>query len=391
MTSICIHGRQPAIGRAELEALYGAKSLTRINDIATIVDGEVDFGRLGGTVKMAEHLTTVDSPNPQKVFDFCRRRIVELAEDLPAGKIKLGVSLYGLDMPVHKINANTLSLKKALKSAGRSVRVIPNTELALSSAQTYHNSLASELGCELVFVAHDNVTHIGRVTHVQAIDSYTRRDRERPKRDAFVGMLPPKLAQTIINLATASSPSGSAMVLDPFCGTGVILQEALLMGYSAYGTDISPKMIDFSSENINWLHRIYPNIKAKAEIKLGDAISHKWDISSPMTVACEGYLGQPIGGQTPTEEKLLSIIHDCNSVMRSFLKNIHSQIPDGTRLCIAAPAWLVLDELHHLPVINELTELGFKRISFATASDEELIYRREDQQTARELLVLIKS
>ena len=80
---------------------------------------------------------------------------------------------------------------------------------------------------------------------MQDIESYTKRDRERPKRDAKVGMLPPKLAQIIINLAAGQLPEEKLQnicdiplgepiprrllgqtVLDPFCGTGVILQEA---------------------------------------------------------------------------------------------------------------------------------------------------------------------
>ncbi len=387
MASLCILGRQPAIGRAELESLYGAINLTLLGETTVMVEAEVNFGRLGSVVKMAELLDILDTTNPQKAFDYCRHSLPKYLTNLPDGKVKLGVSLYGLSMPLHKINANMLSLKKAIKTTGRSVRVIPNTESALSSAQTYHNSLASDLGFELVFIQHDAKTYLGRITHVQAIDSYTRRDRERPKRDAFNGMLPPKLAQTIINLAT---PAGQTIttILDPFCGTGVILQEAQLMGYAVYGTDISPKMVDFSRQNLDWLYSRYPQLSSSATISPADATSYQWTIPDTVTVACEGYLGQPIGGQNPTQEKLQDIIHDCNAVMRGFLRNIQPQLPTGTHLCIAAPAWQIGGQLHHLPVISELATLGFERISFQTTTTEDLLYRRENQQTARELLVL---
>ena len=45
----------------------------------------------------------------------------------------------------------------------------------------------------------------------------------------------------------------NALLLDPFCGTGVVLQEALLMGYDVYGTDLEPRMIDYSGANLDWL------------------------------------------------------------------------------------------------------------------------------------------
>ena len=94
---------------------------------------------------------------------------------------------------------------------------------------------------------------IARTKKVQDITDYTDRDRNRPKRDAYVGMLPPKLAQIIINLASGNNQIAGKRLLDPFCGTGVIPQEALLMGFDVYGTDIEQKMIDYSQINIEWL------------------------------------------------------------------------------------------------------------------------------------------
>ncbi|MBP7760491.1 hypothetical protein KA093_01710 [Candidatus Saccharibacteria bacterium] len=414
MSTICLLGRQPAIGLAELEALYGADAVTPLGATAALVETPIDFARLGGSVKAAKHLTTLETTNPQKVFDYCRRALPEHLQYIPDGKIKLGVSMYGFDMPVAKINANALTLKKVIKKAGRSVRAVPNTDAALSSAQTYHNALTSPVGLELIFVRHGDSTVLGQVTHVQDIDSYTLRDRGRPKRDAFVGMLPPKLAQIIINLAygrwhmedgdTATSQLRTPnyelrTILDPFCGTGVILQEALLMGFDVYGTDLSPKMIDYSRANLAWLIQKYEkgNMKyGEIRLELADATKYNWDFSSlsplpsSLSVACESYLGQPLGGQHPTPEKLAEIMHDCNSVLRGFLRNIASQLPAKTRLCLAIPAWFVDDTLHRLKVLDDLEDMGYNRIDFECAARTDLIYRRDDQIVGRELLVLIK-
>ena len=64
MSTICLLGRQPAIGRAELEALYGATAVTPIGAQAALVDATLDFARLGGTVKAAIHLTTLETVDP---------------------------------------------------------------------------------------------------------------------------------------------------------------------------------------------------------------------------------------------------------------------------------------------------------------------------------------
>jgi tRNA G10 N-methylase Trm11 len=38
-------------------------------------------------------------------------------------------------------------------------------------------------------------------------------------------------------------------VYDPFCGSGVVLQEALIEDYEVWGSDISEKMVRASVEN----------------------------------------------------------------------------------------------------------------------------------------------
>lgn len=388
--TITILGRQPSISLAELESLYGTSAVRRVStDIAT-VDAEINFARLGGVVKAAEYLATVDSTNPQKAFDYARRALPEFIADFPDGKIKLGVSLYGLSMPLPKQNANTLSLKKSLRDAGRSVRVAPNTEPALSSAQTYHNQLTSVVGCELVFVRDGDKTLIGRVTHVQNINEYAQRDRDRPKRDARVGMLPPKLAQTIINLAAGTTPaSPDVTLLDPFCGTGVVLQEASLMGFSSYGTDIEPRMIDFTRTNLEWLPAQFPHSAPPAQLAVGDATDYTWDIKPPAIVACEGYLGTPFASE-PAESALRDSISTCNLITKKFLRNIHAQLAPGTRLCVAVPAWFVRNRTHHLPFLDDISALGYESVAFDHASPSELVYRRDDQLVGRELLVIIR-
>lgn len=396
--TICILGRQPALGLAELEALYGADAVRPVGASAAVVDTTITFKRLGGSQKAGTILTTISGAEPQKAFAWLQKNFTEHVEPVE-GKLKLGISLYGVKMPVAKLNANALSLKKTLKNSGQSVRIVPNTELELSSAQTYHNNLTDERGCEIMIVLDGNSMIIARATDVQGIDAYRKRDQERPHRDNFVGMLPPKLAQTIINLASFTLDSertnGSVVesadkgktVLDPFCGTGVILQEATLMGYNVYGTDLNEKMVRYTRDNLNWLFERYP-IKPAVFFETADATDHTW--RKPLDIiACEAYLGHPFASE-PTKEALMETIQTCNVIMRKFLRNIKGQIEPGTPLCIAMPSWFVRGSVYRLPILDDLENLGYNRIDFVHANRDDLIYRREDQVTGRELVVLTK-
>lgn len=390
---LCVLGRQSEFGLAELESLYGADRVRPFGDSLALVDTDVDFARLGSVIACADVIAEVPAlKQSPKLFALVARILPDVLAQLPAeGKLKLGVSCYDIPLQPRTINAETLKLKKIIRAKhNRSVRIVPNDEPALSSAQVYHNKLTGNLGVELILATHGDTTIVARTRAVQDIDSYRIRDRERPKRDAFVGMLPPKLAQTLINLAVSES-SQPTTILDPFCGTGVVLQEALLMGYDAYGSDLSNKMIDYSRANLVWLQE-NPRYAAQAtgnlRLEQADARDHIW--RQPITaIACEGYLGQPLGGQHPTPERLDKVITECNGIATDFIANIAPQLDPDARLAIAFPAWVVDDKLHHLPLIAHIEQHGFIRQHFRHA--EELLYHRDGQTTAREIIVLKKT
>lgn len=401
--SVLILGRQPALGLAELESLYGADAVAKagpttktIAATLAISPHKVDFARLGGSIKLAKVLTRLNTTQWPAVEKYLRQTIPQHLQYVPEGKMKLGLSVHGFDLSVAKLNATGLTLKKIIKSAGRSVRVVPNKDLELNSAQVLHNQLTSPTGWELLIIRDGTTTLIAQTTAVQDIDAYAARDQGRPKRDARVGMLPPKLAQTIINLATGPVNPTDHTLLDPFCGTGVVLQEAALMGFSLYGTDLEPRMIDYTAKNLDWLIEQH-HLSQRPQLEAGDATAHTWQ-PAPSVIAAETYLGQPFSS-FPSAEKLAEVRNACNTILRKFLQNIGSQIPSGTRLCLAVPAWQQKPgQFTHLPVLgsapderlDHLEELGYNRMSFKHVETADLVYARADQIVARELLVLTK-
>lgn len=389
-TSLCILGRQPALGLAELEALYGAPAVTALPPHAaglTLDAVDIAFEHLGGSTRLGSVIGEVSSTSWPQIEKALRAAVLHEVARMPAeGKIKLGISAYGLNISPAKLTAAGLTLKKALRSIGRSVRLVPNQTVELNTAQVFHNALTTDLGVELLIVVGQTSTVIARTVAVQDIDSYTLRDRGRPKRDARVGMLPPKLAQILVNLTGMHEPH--ARILDPFCGTGVLLQEALLMGYDVLGTDLEPRMISYSEANLEWAHEKLHTEPAFA-LAVGDATTHQWNTAVD-AVACETYLGRPFT-TVPNHALLEQTTSDVNLILKKFLRNIHPQLKPGTRLCLAVPAWQVgSGKFRHLPLIDSLADLGYNRVEFERVSDANLLYYREDQIVARELLVLTR-
>ena len=378
MKYLAVLGRQPEISIAELE----------LSDFCT------DINRLGGTQKLAVLLD-------EKPLDYLAK--------LPEGKITIGVSDYSRKASKKTATMEALKLKKILVRHGRSVRVVENKDAVLSTATSLHNGLSGKNERKVELIKSNDDWY--RVIGVQDIDAYAKRDQARPARDARVGMLPPKLAQILINLC--GPLKAGSMILDPFCGTGVVLQEAMLMGYRAYGTDLSERMINYTKRNLDWLLGS-ENIQSEGirsaaargvareprgdgserrgprmdnyRAAVGDATSFKW--AQPIdAVACEGYLGKPFS-QMPTEMALREQKQECGSIILGFLKNLGGQIKKDTPVVIAAPAWLREGNIYErLDILDEIEKLGY---NVNNKSREGLLYHRPEQIVARDIIILRK-
>ena len=393
MKYVAIAGRQPLISLAEIQALYDKEARLvgkKLVFFEIDEDGEEnispDINRLGGSLKLGRFFDTDFS----KLAKF-------LATAHPEGKITLGISDFSKQKKSGLAKQKSMELKRNLAKMGRSVRVITSNEPEISSATAHHNQLGEKTGCFEIFLI-DREIYLSLGT--QNITAYTERDQARPARDAKVGMLPPKLAQILINLC-GKLPEG-ARVLDPFCGTGVILQEAAIMGYVPYGTDLNGRMVEYSKKNLSWLFnernqkrfKILPDLIQKKDqilkaISVGDATNFTWE-GEIDAVAFEGYLGAPMS-KPPVDIKFKTEKAKCREIAIGFLKNITPQIKSGTPVVMALPAWLRENGKYAgLNILDEIQEMGYNFEKFQDLSQSDLLYYREGQIVAREIIVIRK-
>ena len=295
---IALLGRQPELSIAELERLYGDVSWFSSQTALFTPPSTASFDvqKLGGTQKAGAVVLELPGSDWRKVSDAIVKHYTQQWKS-HEGKMTLGLSAYDFAVSPREIQKTGLLLKAKLKQSGVSLRLVPNQEASLSTATSHHNKLGlADNKVELLIVKGDQGVIVAESVGAQNISALAARDQGRPRRDAFVGMLPPKLAQIMINLA--SPDSSAARILDPFCGTGVLLQEAALLGHPIYGTDLSEKMIRYSRDNINWLQDKY-HLKIDWYLHEGDAMDTKWQ--QPIdAVASETYLGQPFSAPPST-------------------------------------------------------------------------------------------
>ncbi len=392
MDYITILGRLTQLSLAELERTYGTSALQLFSPSAAILhDAEPDVQKLGGAAKAGRVILRLPARQWNETSNKIIQHYVKKWQSRD-GKQTLGISVYDWQVSPRDLQKTGLAIKSSLKRHGVSLRLIPNIDTALNTATSHHNKLGlSANKTELLIVKGAKEIIVAESIGAQNITALAKRDQGRPKRDAFVGMLPPKLALMMVNLAGISRGSsdggaGRLRILDPFCGTGVVLQEAALLGFDVYGTDLADKMIDYSIENLSWLTQMH-RLSCSVEIHQGDAMNASWQPPIDAVVA-ETYLGQPFSAP-PSPKKLTEVRGNCNHIISTFLKNLATQIPSGTPLSLAVPAWRDQQGLLvHLPLTRNVEPLGYSKIKLTHTSHNDLVYFREDQVVARELLLL---
>ena len=243
------------------------------------------------------------------------------------------------------------------------------------------------------FVQGDEVT-IGRTTYVQDADAWSKRDYGRPHRDEENGMLPPKLARMMVNLARI--PKGGT-VLDPFCGSGTVLMEACLAtdAKRVVGSDIEDDQVKDTEDNNAWLeyeHVIKPEDAARIETFVSDVrrITDHIKPKSIDVVVTEGWLGPPLRGNESLEQLKYNAeaITELWSETFASLKNV---LKKGARLVVIAPSFKTAYGVArvNLQEVAETSGLHVEHPLMALGQDDtEFVYHREGQRVMRRILVL---
>jgi tRNA G10 N-methylase Trm11 len=325
MTYAFILGRVYTLSLAELlQVLYNHNPNLRIVESsyeALIVDSDkaLDVDRLqrqlGGIIKILKILDVVKKRD-QDSINFALQNYFKpskLKTDFlkgTTGKIQFGISIYLLDPTIRAFGEPKrlgMFIKRGMQDGGASIRlVLPEfNALTLASVVVTHNQLLQK-GAEICIVAGVDKVYVGKTLTVQDFEDYGRRDYQRPVRDDQRGMIPPKVAQSMLNLCGVKT--GTSTLLDPFCGIGTFVQEGALLGYRMVGTDVDKLAIAGSEKNLEWFRNRYKIPKGKYHLEVSDArsvsdfIAHLKQIKAITTVdaiVTEGTLG-PIYGKLPS-------------------------------------------------------------------------------------------
>jgi tRNA G10 N-methylase Trm11 len=406
-------GSNPTLSLAELSAVFAlgenlgykaelvGKQNVLVLDLEESIATSALIKKLGGTIKIG----IIDSevkPTPATILPTLKNLVKGIT---PVGKFKFGISYYG----ENKLNTKVLGmeLKKFLKESDISSRWVTSKETELSSVVVGQNKLTTS-GKEFVLLQANDKLLIGYTLAVQPFKELSFRDYGRPARDDLSGMLPPKLAQIMINLTGINVETRhGASLLDPFCGSGTILTEAILMGFkNLIGSDISKKAIEDTKKNVEWVAKNYklqtlptclPDRQAGRQVtnyklfnKSASQISQVLKSNSIDAIITEPYLGPQRGriDFNKVKHELEKLYSESFAEFKKILK------PSGKIVMI----WPVFSEtaklsflspnLSGFKICSPIPSEFLKYKSIKLTERNTIIYNRPGQKVWREVVIL---
>ncbi len=396
LETLFILGREPELSVAELEAVakqWNGAVTVLTKDAAIMKHEQVlpekALDRLGGSIKQVQIVDRWPL-STNVVTTLIEQLTPEWAEThFPGGgRIEFGMSVYGASNSERAAaNRQGLRLKKDLVAVDRPVRYVISRDPQLSAVMVNKNNLITK-GKEFVFVKTAQEVVVGVTTAVQDYEAYGLRDFGRPAADAKSGMLPPKLAQMMLNIANVNEQT---VLLDPFCGSGTILQEAVLLGVKRmFGADSAGHAVKDSQENLRWLFKQFPNVQADVEIISRDA-QH---MNAPADViVTEPYLGKPLRGHEPQPWLHLQAKELQTLYLRCF-EEWSKKLRPGSRVVMIWPEFVFPGGNIEVDIELAVSNLGFRQeqlISDTAAAmlhitkTQTLVYARDDAKILRQI------
>jgi tRNA G10 N-methylase Trm11 len=342
--------------------------------------GALAIADLGGIIKIGEVTTNFATQIVEKAFlrkdkqaqaqiknSITSNGLVDEMFEATSGKSVFGVSVYcaeGALRPVSKIIQRFVgsSIKRELAARGKKSRFIgfsKNREQPqLSHIEVLKKNLV-ENKAEILFCVGKEQIWLATTTAVHNPFEFQKRDIGKPNQRKIFA-ISPRLARIMVNLASCTSDK---LLLDPFCGVGTILQEALLTKAKVVGVDINPWCAQATRENLEWLKREYALKEAEYTILQGDARRLTDKIEQEVDcIATEPDLG-PALRHIPTTPYSTKIINKLEPLYYSFLEEAYRILKKEGRLVLVTPYIRARSGKPVTMCIEEkAVNIGFKRV-----------------------------
>jgi tRNA G10 N-methylase Trm11 len=213
---------------------------------------------------------------------------------------------------------------------------------------------------EILFCVGKEQTVVATTVAVHNPFEFQKRDVGKPvQRRIFA--IPPRLARIMVNLAACTE---GKVFLDPFCGVGTVLQEALLSKAKVIGVDINRWCVEAAERNLEWLKDEYSLENVEFRVLQGDVykLSQKIGWEQVDCIATEPDLG-PALRQVPTTSYAMRMIEKLEPLYHGLLEEAYKVLKKDGRLVLVSPYIKTRSEKPvTMGIERKALELGFERV-----------------------------
>lgn len=232
------------------------------------------------------------------------------------------------------------------------------------------NYLANRLG-GLVEVADAT----GKMVWRHSAKAWFKRDRGKPYSDHHKGLLPPKIARILVNLALGQTDPEDKTLLDPFCGSGTVLLEAGIMKMNLVGNDLDTVQIAGARRNLDYFG-LKSKLLAYEATALSDHLKEEVDF-----IATEPYMGRP----GTREDRLPDLSKGLMKLYLGCLKDWLNLLKTGGRIAMIFPVFEYKGRQYKTSaVIDDPKLIGYNIVA------KGLIYSKPEAKVRREIVILEK-
>ncbi len=376
-------GNTPELSITELESVMPKTKITSIHHDLVMAELESDdqastlMQVLGGTVKIMKMIAEKPGTSPSQIEAVLAQILFETRDS--EDKVHFSVAELGRDhLPVIDIR----DIKNELKNLGLKSRYVEGSRRGLSASVLLHTSKVREI---FVIQTSDSV-FLAETIAIQNIDEWSKRDRSKPYADRRKGMLAPKVARMMINLAIGEwnlegeRIENPPVILDPFCGTGTILIEGLIRDCSVIGADLDQEAVEGSRQNLSWLEGNY-EFSGSYQVLKQDATK----ITLPNDQKADYLITEPfLGKPKPNPAKLPYIFRGLEKLYLGAFKNWTKILNPGAQVVIVFPKVIIdvkgKEQVYSLSsLIDKLSKLGY------TTRSQPILYHRPQAVVQREI------
>lgn len=369
-------GREPELSKAEITARLGCELKMHTNEIATVFHDDLPepqkfLDTLGGTIKISRII-------PANTFEELSVYCSKFFKGAPH-KVEIGFSLFNMGFEEQcRMRKKIMNLKKTLAEEGIKVRIIFQPGKQVPAAAIRGQKLTTKDGRDFTILSGTAQAPLrcAETVAIQNINAYSRRDYDKPVRDTKRGLLPPKLAQILISLACGTGSAKGKTLYDPFCGSGVVLMEALLQGAAVIGSDIDAAAIDATQKNLTWLQKA-KLMPETAHITLFQKDARMLETKNlaiqPDLIVSEVDLGDPPSA-TITRAHATTLLARMDKEYSDTLERLKKIIKPSGKIVLALPIYYTREGTVRLTTLR-------------TKALQEFVYHRPGQMVGREIMV----